>query len=67
MTISRSLSDEAINEFASRISSDQEISPGLRKQLTTLIGEEKWKREASVSDALEAFYSTLEGGLGDKA
>ena len=61
MAISKSLSEEAINEFASRVSSDQEIPANLKQQLTALIGQGKWNRDVNVSDALEAFHTNPEG------
>jgi hypothetical protein len=66
MANSKSLSEEAINEFVSRISIDQEIPVSLREQLTILIKEGKWNRDVNVSGALEAFYTNLEGELSDK-
>jgi hypothetical protein len=61
MAISNSLSEEAINEFASRVSSDPEIPEALKNLLTTLKTEEKWSRDVDVSSALEVLYTNPEG------
>jgi len=67
MTSSKSLSNEAIEEFESRVSNDLDIPEGLRKQIVTLISDGKWKSETSVSSALEAFHSISQGGSNDQA
>jgi hypothetical protein len=65
MAISSSLSEDAINEFASRVASDQELPASLKVQITTLIEMGKWKRDVSVSDALATFHEQLEGKIND--
>jgi hypothetical protein len=67
VTASKSLSDQAIDEFVSRVSSDEEIPEALKAQLLELTNDGKWKTGASVSSALDAFYSTSGGGPNDKA
>jgi len=67
MAISKSLSEQTIEEFSSRISADLEIPEALKKQLLTLTTDDKWKTNTTVSDALETFHSISEGEFSDKA
>jgi hypothetical protein len=64
MTISKSLSDQAIEEFKSNISNDQTLPKDLRTQLLKLVSEGTWDKATNVSDTLAAFHSASD--VGDK-